>query len=134
MVDSDKREPEGQDKVAPVPRSAARRWLRVLRRALLGVVLLLALAVAGLWWWAGRDDSLAYTLDRVAGWLPEGQSLHAREVTGSLRRGGRIGSLQWQSPTMQVKLRGAEIGWGRPAPPRRRGRGGPAFSRGCAGP
>ena len=111
MVDSDKREPEGQDKVAPVPRSAARRWLRVLRRALLGVVLLLALAVAGLWWWAGRDDSLAYTLDRVAGWLPEGQSLHAREVTGSLRRGGRIGSLQWQSPTMQVKLRGAEIGW-----------------------
>src|SRR2546427_6265833 len=47
--------------------------------------------------WAGRADSLAYTLQRVAGWLPAGQSLQAKEVTGTVRQGGRIGWLQWQS-------------------------------------
>jgi translocation and assembly module TamB len=37
--------------------------------------------------------------------------LVAKEVTGSVKNGGRIGWLQWQSPTMKVEVREAQIGW-----------------------
>ena len=92
----------------PAPR---RRWLRALLWCLVALLLALAALAGTAWWFTGRSDSLAYTLQRVAGWLPAGQSLQAREVTGTLRQGGRIGWLQWQSPTMQVELHDASIGW-----------------------
>lgn len=95
----------------PPRRSAGRRLLRGLGWLLLALVLVIVTALGTFWWWAGRDDSLANTLQRVARLLPEGQHLEAREVTGSVRAGGRIGSLQWQSPTMRVQLRDARIGW-----------------------
>jgi translocation and assembly module TamB len=69
------------------------------------------LALGSLLWWIGRDDSLNQTLQRVAGWLPADQTLVAKEVTGSVKNGGRIGWLQWQSPTMKVEVREAQIGW-----------------------
>ena len=68
-------------------------------------------AVSTVWWWAGRDDSLANALQRVARFLPEGQSLEARDVTGSVRGGGKIGSLQWKSPSMRVQVQDAQLGW-----------------------
>ncbi|MDR0225077.1 MAG: translocation/assembly module TamB domain-containing protein [Burkholderiaceae bacterium] len=102
--------PAAAPPAAPAPRRR-RRWLRALLWSGLALVLLLAAALGSAWWWSGRADSLATTLQRVAGWLPQGQSLQAREVTGTLRQGGRIGWLQWQSPTMKVELRDATIAW-----------------------
>lgn len=88
-----------------------RRWLRALGWTIAAALLALALALGSLLWWIGRDDSLNQTLQRVAGWLPADQSLVAKEVTGSVKNGGRIGWLQWQSPTMKVEVREAQIGW-----------------------
>lgn len=100
--------PQRQD-LLPNPRR--RRWLRALGWAVAAVLLTLALALGSLLWWIGRDDSLNQTLQRVAGWLPADQSLVAKEVTGSVKNGGRIGWLKWQSPTMQVEVNEAQIGW-----------------------
>ncbi|MBS0506209.1 MAG: translocation/assembly module TamB domain-containing protein [Proteobacteria bacterium] len=83
-------------------------------RALLAFELLLATALAlllALWWWAGSNTSLATVLTRAAHYLPEGQSLESRDVTGSLRAGGRIGWLRWSSPTLAVELQDARIVW-----------------------
>ncbi|WP_280187851.1 translocation/assembly module TamB domain-containing protein [Delftia sp. PS-11] len=113
MVDSRLHTPAPSDAPPPAaaPQPPRRRWLR----ALLWSWLVLAVLVSGLlgtaWWFSGRPGSLDYTLQRLAGWLPEGQSLQARDVTGTLRHGGHIGWLQWQSPTMQVQLHDASIGW-----------------------
>lgn len=89
----------------------ARRWLFRLLIAfgvlLIGLVLLLGTG----WWWMGQSGSLATTLTRVAGWLPAGQTLEAKEVQGNLRSGGHIGWLRWASPTMQVEVEQADIGW-----------------------
>ncbi|MGU3627605.1 translocation/assembly module TamB domain-containing protein [Comamonas sp. C24C] len=94
---------------SPAPRR--RRWLRALGWTIAAALLALALALGSLLWWIGRDDSLNQTLQRVAGWLPADQSLVAKEVTGSVKNGGRIGWLKWQSPTMQVEVNEAQIGW-----------------------
>ncbi|MEG0046038.1 MAG: hypothetical protein RR729_08780, partial [Comamonas sp.] len=76
-----------------------RRWLRALGWTFAAAFLAIVLAVGGLLWWIGKDDSLNQTLQRVAGWLPANQTLVAKEVSGSVKNGGHIGWLQWQSPT-----------------------------------
>lgn len=91
----------------PPRRSRGRRTLGYLAALL---VVLLAL-LGALWWWAGTGTSLAATLARVAQYLPEGQSLQAGEVSGSLRAGGRIGWLRWSSHTLAVEVRDARIAW-----------------------
>lgn len=78
---------------------------------LAGLFAALTLLVAAFWWWAGTDQSLATTLARAARFLPAGQTLVSREVSGSLRRGGRIGHLEWRSEAMTVTVEQAEIGW-----------------------
>ncbi|WP_404300312.1 translocation/assembly module TamB domain-containing protein [Alicycliphilus denitrificans] len=96
---------------APQPQAPRRgRWRMV--QSLAAGLLVLALALAGaLWWWAGSSGSLAATLTRAAQYLPEGQSLQAGEVSGSLRAGGRIGWLRWSSPQLAVEVRDAQISW-----------------------
>jgi translocation and assembly module TamB len=74
------------------------------------LILLLALG-GGAWWWSGTHKSLATVLTQAARHLPAGQSLETRDVTGSVRTGGRIGWLHWQSPTLAVEVNGADIGW-----------------------
>lgn len=106
---SDAASPTGSAK-APPPRRR-HRWLRALAWMVTALVTLLIVLLGSLWWWSGRDDSLNQTLQRVARWLPEGQSLVAKEVTGSLRTGGRIGWLQWQNQTTKVEVREAQISW-----------------------
>ena len=93
------------------PARKRRRWLRAMGWLLAAVVLAVVLAVAGLLWWIGRDDSLNQTLQRVAGWMPADQTLVAKDVSGSVKNGGHIGWLQWQSPTMKVEVKDAKIGW-----------------------
>ena len=93
---------------APPPRRrSALRWLGWAVAALL---LAIALAGAGLWWWAGQATSLATVLQRAAQWLPAGQSLQSRDVAGSLRSGGRVGWLRWSSPSLVVDVTDAQVG------------------------
>ena len=76
---------------APVRGKHVRRVLRFSGWLLVGLCALV-LAVGTLaWWWSGRDSSLAALLARAALHLPAGQTLDSREVSGSLRSGGRRG-------------------------------------------
>ena len=76
--------------------------------AALGVAVMLA---AGLWGWSGSDSSLATALTRAARSLPDGQSLEASDVSGSLRSGGHIGSLRWTRGALQLEATNIQIGW-----------------------
>lgn len=94
-----------------VRRSRARRAVRALAwtaTALFATVLLLG---AGAWWWLGSDKSLAFALAQAAQRLPAGQSLESRDVTGSLRTGGRIGWLKYQGESIAVEVKDIAIGW-----------------------
>lgn len=111
-------EQEHKTPTTPAPQAAPpaapkkrRRWLRAIGWALALIVVVIVLAVGGLLWWIGRDDSLNQTLQRVAGWMPADQTLVAKDVSGSVKNGGHIGWLQWQSPSMKVEVKDAKIGW-----------------------
>lgn len=96
------------------PPTPPRRSSRLLRWLVWGTVDLLALllVLAGaLWWWAGSSSSLAVVLEQAQRFLPAGQTLQASEVSGSLRAGGQIGNLRWQSPHMVVEVQKLDIGW-----------------------
>lgn len=93
------------------PRSRTRRALRGLGWLLAALVALLITAAAALWWWAGSNTSLATALARAAQYLPAGQQLESRDVTGSLRGGGRIGWLRWSSPALAVEVNDIALGW-----------------------
>lgn len=89
----------------------AYRALRALGWLLVALVALLLTASALLWWWAGSGTSLATSLARAAQYLPAEQQLESREVTGSLRSGGRIGWLRWSSPSLSVEVTDLRLGW-----------------------
>lgn len=91
-------------------RRRARAW-RVAAGLLAVLVLAVLLLAAGTWVWSGRSTSLATTLAQAARHLPAGQQLETRDVSGSLRGGGRIGWLRWSSPTLAVEVDNARIGW-----------------------
>src|SRR6218665_2912382 len=55
-----------------------------------GLAVLLGAGVV-LWYWAGSDTSLASALSQAAHYLPAGQRLESRAVSGSPRRGGGRG-------------------------------------------
>ena len=93
------------------PRSRTRRALRGLGWLLAVLVALLITAAAALWWWAGSSTSLAAALARAAQYLPAGQQLESRDVSGSLRGGGRIGWLRWSSPALSVEVNDIALGW-----------------------
>ena len=94
----------------PSPRRG-RRALRALGWLLVAMIALLIAAAAAVWWWAGSSTSLALALARAAQYLPANQQLESREVTGSLRGGGRIGWLRWSSPSLSVEVTDLRLGW-----------------------
>ncbi|MBT2334409.1 translocation/assembly module TamB domain-containing protein [Variovorax paradoxus] len=96
---------------APAQRSRTRRALRALGWMVAGLLALVLVIGAGAWWWLGSNQSLAFALAKAARYLPAGQTLESREVTGSLRTGGRIGWLRWQSEKLAVEVHEANIGW-----------------------
>ncbi|MDQ0568379.1 translocation and assembly module TamB [Variovorax paradoxus] len=103
---------EPQSNAAPrARRSRTRRALRALAWTAAGLLALVLVLGAGAWWWLGSNQSLAFALAKAARYLPAGQTLESREVTGSLRTGGRIGWLRWQSEKLAVEVHRAEIGW-----------------------
>jgi translocation and assembly module TamB len=97
---------------APVARrSRTRRALRALAWTVLGLFIAVLLLGAGAWWWLGSNQSLAFALAQAAQRLPAGQTLESRDVTGSLRTGGHIGWLKYQSESIAVEVNDATIGW-----------------------
>lgn len=92
----------------PLPRR--RRWLRRLCYAFTGVVLVLVLAAAALWHWAGSEGSLA----RVLGWgqpyLPP-DALSIDGLQGALRRGGAASHLRWSQGGLTVDVYDARYTW-----------------------
>jgi translocation and assembly module TamB len=103
-----------QPDAQPIPTPARPRGWRALRAlawSLLGLILLVGALSAGAWWWLGSNQSLAFALAQAARYLPAGQTLESREVSGSLRAGGRIGWLRWQSESLAVEVHEATLGW-----------------------
>ena len=95
----------------PPRRRAGRWWARVLGWALTGTVaLVLGLAAFG-WWWSGTPQSLGTALALAGRYLPDGQTLTAQQVEGSVRGGGRIATLQWAGPGLRVEVRDLELRW-----------------------
>lgn len=92
-------------------RSRARRAMRALAWTVAGLLLAVVLLVAGAWWWLGSNTSLAFALAQAAQRLPAGQTLESRDVSGSLRTGGRIGWLKYQSESIAVEVNDTTIGW-----------------------
>jgi translocation and assembly module TamB len=93
-----------------VRRSRARRALRALAWTV-PACSRGAAARRGAWWWLGSNQSLAFALAQAAQRLPAGQTLESRDVTGSLRTGGHIGWLKYQSESIAVEVNDATIGW-----------------------
>jgi translocation and assembly module TamB len=83
------------------------RALKVIAIVLLSAVTLLCLAAVGLWWWAGTQSSLDWTLERIA----RSQSMKAEGVQGSLRSGLKASRIEWEKDGMKVEARDAELAW-----------------------
>ena len=81
---------------APVRASLARRMARYGLWAALGLLMVLALALGGLWFWSATDESLNTLLRLVQRHMPAGSSLQVEGVSGSLRRGGHIDKLVYR--------------------------------------
>ncbi len=92
-------------------RAVVGRALGTVLRALgwtLGVLVIAAvLLVGGLWWWSGRDGSLARAISIAARWQP----IEATDVRGALRNGGHIGRLTWKQDGLSVEARDVNLSW-----------------------
>jgi len=84
-----------------------RRLLYVLLGLPVGLVAALLLALAGAWVWAGTEGSLAAALR----WAGAAQPLVAEGITGSLRGGGQVRRLAWDSGGLRVQVQDAELRW-----------------------
>ncbi len=78
--------------------------------AALLAALLMALA-GGLWLWSGSATSLASVVGQLSRALPAGQTLQARDITGSVRTGGQIGWLRWSAGDISVEARDVRVSW-----------------------
>jgi translocation and assembly module TamB len=83
------------------------RSLKVLGFLVLGLVVLLALAIATFWWWAGTPGSMAWALHQVQ----RTQPLVAEGVQGSLRSGASARRIVWQRDGLTVEARGLRVTW-----------------------
>ncbi len=78
---------------------------------LLGVLLMFALLLAGIDWWAGTEGSLPRVLQMAQRLLPADQNLTYSNVQGSISGGGRIARLQWSKPGTTVTIDDLRVEW-----------------------
>ncbi|MDP3136661.1 MAG: translocation/assembly module TamB domain-containing protein, partial [Burkholderiaceae bacterium] len=83
------------------------RWLKWVAGAALLCGMLLSIAAAALWIWAGSEGSLSTALH----WAARLQPVTAEGVSGSLRAGGRVRLLQWESATLRVRAEDVALTW-----------------------
>jgi len=81
--------------------------LKIAASLLLGLVLVLVLAVAGLWWWAGTPASLDWALQQAA----KSQNLEVQGASGTLRTGLQAQRLQWESDGLKVEAFDVQLAW-----------------------
>lgn len=84
------------------------RWFAV---TLVSLTLLLLALAGGLWFYSGSDTSLASALRALTPLLGAGQRLELQDVSGSVRQGGRIGSVRWQHNGLQVHAQDITLRW-----------------------
>ncbi|MBC5784335.1 translocation/assembly module TamB domain-containing protein [Ramlibacter sp. USB13] len=88
-------------------KAAAASLARWTVRVLVGFGLLLALAAAVLWWWAGQEGSLEWTLRRIGGSVP----LQSEGVTGSLRGGWHVDRIVWERDGLRLEAEDIRLEW-----------------------
>ncbi|RYY91616.1 MAG: DUF490 domain-containing protein, partial [Comamonadaceae bacterium] len=76
-------------------------------RVLLAFGLLLVLAAAGIWWWAGQEGSFEWVLRRVG----QGQPMQTEGVQGSLRSGWRVQRIVWEKDGLRIEVLDASLKW-----------------------
>lgn len=85
----------------------ARRLLRWASLVLAGAAVMVALLMAGLWWWAGTEGSLDWVLQRLSRSVP----LQSEGVSGSLRSGLRVQRLVWEQGGLRVEAHEVTLTW-----------------------
>ncbi len=93
------------------PPTQGHRWLRWCAGGLLLLLLSVLSTGSAVWLWMGRDSSLPTALAWASRWLPAEQRLEVRQAQGSLRHGGHIAWLRWQSPTLAVEVQDLRLRW-----------------------
>ncbi|NPC57347.1 translocation/assembly module TamB domain-containing protein [Caenimonas soli] len=88
-------------------KSRAARALKGLAALVAGLAVLLVLAAAGLWWWAGTEGSVDWTLRQLARW----QQVTAEGVQGSLRSGMQAKRLLWEAEGLKVEATDVQLAW-----------------------
>ena len=87
----------------------------VIKKLALGIFSLLAvlaLLLAGLWWWAGTDGSLASALRWADSYLPQlTKNLTVQNPSGSLRAGGHVDRILWAKDGLKVDARDVALAW-----------------------
>ncbi|MFC3684241.1 translocation/assembly module TamB domain-containing protein [Hydrogenophaga luteola] len=80
-----------------------------------GALGVLLAALVSLWLWAGTPGSLAQALGWAERWTQQASAspgrLHTENVDGSLRGGGRIGTLRWSQDGLTVLADGVVLQW-----------------------
>ena len=86
--------------------------LRSLLLTMFGLLGVLALLAAGLWWWAGTDGSLATALRWADNYAPQLTSnISVLNASGSLRAGGHIDRITWQRDGLKVDAADVSLAW-----------------------
>lgn len=84
--------------------AVAARWIV---RIVLGLVLALVLAAAGLWWWSGQEGSLDWLLRHVAG----GGALRSEGVHGAFRGAWHIDRIAWERDGLRLEAEDVRLQW-----------------------
>lgn len=106
------REGTGPPAVPATKHIRFKRSFKALAHVLYGLIAIILIAIAGFWWWAGTDSSLAQAVR--LGQTCCGQILQAltiEQASGSLRSGGTIERAVWQQDGLTVEARGISLAW-----------------------
>ncbi|MDO8280027.1 MAG: DUF490 domain-containing protein, partial [Burkholderiaceae bacterium] len=83
------------------------RWMKGVAGAALLCGMLLVVAAAAVWVWAGSEGSLSTALQ----WAARLQPVTAEGISGSLRAGGSVRLLQWENAALRVRAEDVTLSW-----------------------
>jgi translocation and assembly module TamB len=83
------------------------RALKIAGTVIGALLVLLCVTAAVLWWWAGTQSSLDWTLARIA----QSQAIQAEGLEGDLRHGLKAKRIAWEKDGLKVEAFDAEVAW-----------------------